>query len=155
MEFQVRYLALFLLFSVIDSCWQFWMGSLHKNIQLMLDFLKVPFLALHFSYDTLMTFLVMLSIILLSMLMILLSTPSVISHVMCDNNQNQLLNLNLICETGAGSGLLASEVTLYLYGHAWNTVAMSGLVLLVATQNCQISYKTDMQDCCKYSNPKT
>ena len=49
------------------------MGSLHKNIQLMLEFLKVPFLVLHFSYYTLMTFL-MLSVILLSMLIILLST---------------------------------------------------------------------------------
>ena len=28
-----------------------------------------------------------------------------------------------------------------LYSHAWNTVAMSGLVLLVATWNCWISYK--------------
>ena len=32
MEFQIRYLALFLLFSVIDSFRWFWMGSLHKNI---------------------------------------------------------------------------------------------------------------------------
>ena len=55
MEFQVRYLALFLLFSVIDSFKWFWMGSLHKNIQLMLEFLKVPFLFLHFSYYTLMS----------------------------------------------------------------------------------------------------
>ena len=39
-EFQVRYLALFLLFSVIDSFEWFWMESLHKNIQLMLEFLK-------------------------------------------------------------------------------------------------------------------
>ena len=31
MEFQVRYLALFLLFSVIDGAEQFCMGSLHKN----------------------------------------------------------------------------------------------------------------------------
>ena len=37
MEFQVRYLALFLLFSVTDSFKWFWMRSLHKNIQLMLD----------------------------------------------------------------------------------------------------------------------
>ena len=37
MEFQVRYLALFLLFSVIGSFEWFWMGSLHKNIQLMLE----------------------------------------------------------------------------------------------------------------------
>ena len=49
MEFQVRYLALFLLFSVIDDFEWFWMGSLHKNIQLMLEFLKAPFLVLHFS----------------------------------------------------------------------------------------------------------
>ena len=49
------------------------MGSLHKNIQLMLKFLKAPFLVLNFSYYTLMTFLMMLSVILLCML-ILLST---------------------------------------------------------------------------------
>ena len=61
MEFQVRYLALFLLFSVIDSFEWFWMESLHKNIQLMLEFFKAPFLVLHFSYYTLMTFLMMLS----------------------------------------------------------------------------------------------
>ena len=72
MEYQVRYLVLFLLFSVIDSCDWFWMESLHKNIQFMLEFLKAPFLVLHFSYYTLMTFL-MLSVILLSILMILLS----------------------------------------------------------------------------------
>ena len=56
-EFQVRYLALFLLFSVIDSFEPFWMESLHKNIQLMLRLLKAPFLVLQFSCYTLMTFL--------------------------------------------------------------------------------------------------
>ena len=35
MEFQVRYLTLFLLFSVIGSFWWCWLGSLHKNIQLL------------------------------------------------------------------------------------------------------------------------
>ena len=60
MEFQVRYLTSFLLFSAIDSFKWFWMESLHKNIQLMLEFLKAPFLVLHFSYYTLMTFLMML-----------------------------------------------------------------------------------------------
>ena len=74
MEFQVRYLALFSLLSVIDHFKWFWMGSLQKNIQLMLEFLKGPFLVLPFSCYTLMTFLMMLSVILLSMLMILLST---------------------------------------------------------------------------------
>ena len=109
MEFQVRYLALLLLFSVIDGFDWFWMGSLHKNIQLILEFLKAPYLVLHFSYYTLMTFLMMLSVILLSMLMILLSILSLIRHLICGNNLNWLLNLNLIHETlwaGVGSGLL-------------------------------------------------
>ena len=42
MEFQVRYLALFLLFFVIDVLEWFWMESLHKNIQLMLEFYTFP-----------------------------------------------------------------------------------------------------------------
>ena len=99
MEFQIRYLALFLLFSVIDSFQWFWMGSLYKNIQLMLEFLKAPFLVLHFSYYTLMTFLMMLSVILLSMLMIRLYILSVIRHKICGNTLNWLLNLDLIYET--------------------------------------------------------
>ena len=78
MEFQVRYLTLFCLFSVIDSFEWFWVESFHKNIQLMLEFLKAPFLILYFSYSTLMTFLMMISVILLSMLMVLLFTLSVI-----------------------------------------------------------------------------
>ena len=41
---------------------------------------------LRFSYYTLMTFLMMLSVILLSMLMILLSTQNVIRHLICGNN---------------------------------------------------------------------
>ena len=41
---------------------------------------------------------------------------------------------------------LSPEVALYLYinlpcGHVWNTVVMSGLVLLFATWNCWISYR--------------
>ena len=35
MEFQVKYLALFLLFLVIDDFEWFWMASLQKHIQLM------------------------------------------------------------------------------------------------------------------------
>ena len=111
MEFQVRYLALFLLFLVIGGFGLFWMGNPHKNIQLMLVFLKGLFLVLHFSYYTLMTFLIMLSVILLSVLMILLSILSVIRHLICGNNYNWLLNLNLTYETlwtGVGSGLLIS-----------------------------------------------
>ena len=72
-------------FSVIDDFEWFWMGSLHKNIQLMWEFLKGPFLVLHFSYYRFMTFMMMLSVILLSMLMILLSILSVIRHLICGN----------------------------------------------------------------------
>ena len=57
--------------------------------------------------------LMMLFVILLSMLMILLFTLNVIRHLICGNNKNWLLNLNLINETlwtGAGSGLLSDMV---------------------------------------------
>ena len=73
------FLALFLLFSVIHGFKSFWMERLHRNIQLMLEFLKAPFMVLHFRYYTLMTFLT-LSVILLSAMMILLSILSVIRH---------------------------------------------------------------------------
>ena len=59
MEFQVRYLVLLLLFSVIDGFKWLWMESLDRNLQLMLEFLKAPFFVIHFSYYTLMTFLTM------------------------------------------------------------------------------------------------
>ena len=49
-------------------------------------------------YYTSMTFLMMLSLILLSMLMIILSILGVIKHLICGNNLNWLLNLNLIYE---------------------------------------------------------
>ena len=48
------------------------MESLHKNIQLMLEFLKTPFLVLYFSCCTLVAFMMMLFVILISMLIILL-----------------------------------------------------------------------------------
>ena len=65
-------------------------------------------LALHFFCYTLMT-LIALFVILLSMPLILLTTIRVTRHLVCDINQNWLLNLHLICETlwrGAESGLL-------------------------------------------------
>ena len=112
MEFQLRYFALFLLFSVIDGFELFWMAGLHKDIQLMLQFLKALSMVLQFSYYiyTLMIFL-MLYVILLSLLMRLLSISSAIRHLICGNNLNWLLNLNLIYETlwtGARTGLLIS-----------------------------------------------
>ena len=131
MEFQVRYVTLFLLFSVINDFEWFWMESLHKNIQLMREFIKAPFLVLHFSYYTLMTFLMMLSVILLSMLMILLSILSVIWHLICGNNLNWLLNLNVICETlwtGVRSGLLISMLGKLSWFHLTGLITM---VLLI------------------------
>ena len=71
MECWVRYLALFRFVSVIDGFEWFWMGSLIKSIQLILEFLKVPILVLHVFCYTLMTFLMMLFVILLSMLMLI------------------------------------------------------------------------------------
>ena len=81
-------MALFLLFLVIGGFGLFRMGNLHKNIQLMLVFLKGLFLVLHFSYYTLMSFLMMLSVILLSMLIILLSILNLYSK--CDQQASDL-----------------------------------------------------------------
>ena len=110
-EFQFRYLTLFFLFLITDGFEWSWMENLDKNMQLMLEFLKASFLVVHFSCYRFITFLIMLSVILLSVLMILLSILSVIRHLICGNNLNWLLNLNLIYETlwtGVRSGLLIS-----------------------------------------------
>ena len=80
------------------------MRSLHKNMHLMLEFLKAP--SWSYIFLTLMTFLMMLFVILLSMQMILLSSLTVIRYLNCGNNNDWLLNLNLIYKTlwtGAGS----------------------------------------------------
>ena len=145
MEFHVRYLALFLLFSVIDSFEWFWMESLHKNIQLMLEFLKGPFLVLHFSCCISMTFLMMLSVILISKLMIVLSILSLIGHLICGNIMNWLLNnLNLIYETlwtWVRSGLLISMLGKQLVSFDWSNnngsidVKMDGFVLDLEKNN--------------------
>ena len=140
MEFQVRYLALFL-FSVIDGFEWFWMGSLHKNIQLMLEFLKGPFLVLHFSYYILMAFL-MLCVIMLSMLMILLSILSVINHLICENILNWLLNLNLIYETlrtEARKALLISILSIS-FDQSNNTSAID-----VKTDGCVLEEKSSFK----------
>ena len=77
--------------------------------QLILEFLKALFFDQNFCYYTLMNFLMMLFVILLSMLIILLSISGRIRHLICD--KILILNLNLIYETlwtGARSGLLIS-----------------------------------------------
>ena len=95
-------------------------------------------LGLLFSYCTLMTFLTMLPIIFLSMLMILLSTPSVHRHLICGNNLNWLLNLNLFYKAlGWGRMWLvdfnAGKTQLVLFDWSNNTgainVKMNGSVL--------------------------
>ena len=61
------------------------MESLHKNFQLMLEILKAPFLVLHFSYYTLMIFLTILSVILLSL------NLHLIYETLCPGVRNDLL----------------------------------------------------------------
>ena len=110
MEFQVRYLALFLLFSVIDSFKWFWMESLHKKIQLMLEFLKAPILG-----PTL--FLLYISDI----------PDDVIKHLICGNNSNWLLNLILIYKKlwiGIRSGLLISVLGKINWLHLTSLITM-------------------------------
>ena len=73
--------------------------------------LKAPFLVLRFSYYTRLTFLIMVSAILLYIRVILLSTLSVIERLICGNSWSWILNLSLTHETfwtGVGSGLLIS-----------------------------------------------
>ena len=70
----------------------------------------------------------MLSVILLSILMILLSTLSGIRYLICGNNQNCLLNLNLIYKTlwtVAASGFLISML------ENWNLFRLTSLITLV------------------------
>ena len=54
-------MALIGLLSVIDGIEWFWMRGLWLNMQLMLDFLKAPFLVLRVSYYTSLTFLMIFS----------------------------------------------------------------------------------------------
>ena len=66
------------------------MVSLDNNIQLKLEFLKASSLVLHLSYHTIMTFLMILFVTLLSMLMKLLSTLSEIMNLICGPIYNGL-----------------------------------------------------------------
>ena len=85
MEFQVKYLALFLLSSVIYR-FLFFVSNVYKNIQLILEFFKAPFLVPHFTYYTLINFLVMLFAILILMLMISMLKIPLIRHIICGNS---------------------------------------------------------------------
>ena len=95
----------------------------------MLESLKVSFLVLHFSYYTLMTFL-MLSVILLSIL-ILISILSVIRHLICANKlDSELESIYKTLWTGAGSGFLISMMEKLNWLHTGTIdVKMDGPVL--------------------------
>ena len=120
--FQVRYLALFPLFSVIGSFRWFWMRNFHKNIQLMLQFLKGPFLVVHFSYYTLMAFL-MLSVTLLLMLMILFSWLKFFKdQVFSDKNQQLRIVAKPLwfcdfCDSSKVSFLNSTYINRWVYQH--------------------------------------
>ena len=124
MEFQVRHSTLSRLNSVIEAFEWIWMGRLHKNIQLMME---APFLGLHFSCYALITFMMMLSVILLSVLMILLSTLSTIKHLIFGSSNSWPLNLNLTYEalsTEERSSLLISML------EKLNLFHLTGLITL-------------------------
>ena len=81
MEFKARYSALFCHYSLIEGFRWLWMERLCKSIQLIMVFLKAPFLLINFFYHLLMTFLMMPSVKLVSMLMILHSTLTMTWHM--------------------------------------------------------------------------
>ena len=86
-DFLVIYLVWLCLSSVIDGFEWIWMGSLRKNIQLMLVSFKITFLVQHSSYYTPMSFLMMSSVIMLFMIMIKLSSLSMSRHLVCGSNK--------------------------------------------------------------------
>ena len=102
------------------------MGSLNKDIQLMVAFLKAPFLALHHSscYTFDLPGDVICNIAIYADYTTILS---VIRHLICGKNLNWLLNLNLIYETlwtGVRSGLLISVLGKLSWFHLTGLITM-------------------------------
>ena len=142
MKFQVRYLGLFCRSTVIDS----------NSIRSMLEFLKGLFLVLHVSYYTLMIFLMKLSVILVSMLMMLFSTLSVIKPLAFHYSQNWLLNLNLnygTLQTGARRVLLIGALTLSLLLKFTPTVLIRFMKILYPKFTFYL-YKSTLRPCMEY-----
>ena len=125
MQFQVRYLVLFLLFSVLDSFEWFWKKHLHKKIQLMLEFFNAPFLVMHISYYTLMTFLMTLGYTTVDTSDATLEMWSGIWSVAKIRIRLWTWIWSLRHWTGAGSGLLISML------ERLNGFHMAGLITLV------------------------
>ena len=84
MEFSVRVFGCAYSFLFFASC--FAVVSVYKDLLLLLEFLKVPYLFLLFSNYTVMIFLMMLLVMLLSMLKIPLSACNVIHLMICYNS---------------------------------------------------------------------
>ena len=90
LEFLVRYLDLFDLFSVIYGFKWFWMWVLHNNIQLIWWCSSGCNSWSGFTFPTIdMTFLMMLYVMLLSALMILISSLSGDEHLICCTSELQ------------------------------------------------------------------
>ena len=83
LHFHLSYSSAVTLFSRHE--W-FWMGSLRKNILLILVFLKVPSSVINFSSFLLITFLMILSVIKLCMMIIPLTTLIVSKYLINGNN---------------------------------------------------------------------
>ena len=137
MEFLVRFLALLCLSTVIHGMKWFWIESLWKNIQLLLVFLKVPFLAQHFYYYTSMTFLILLYLILLRCwdCLSLLNSIEAITFVLFLKLPQRKLDPWFALLSFFLLRLLYISINL-LYDLACNTVVMPGLVFLVAAWIC-------------------
>ena len=74
-------------------------GKFLEGYQIKVDLLNASCLFQHFLTYTLIKFLTVLSVTLLSILVFLLSTPIMIKHLICDNYNSLILKLNLPHET--------------------------------------------------------
>ena len=97
MEFLFRYFVSFCLLS-LKMVWSSSGWNVFKRISDKY-WSSSRFHSWSYTNYTFMTFLMMLSVILVYMLMTLLFTLSVIRHLICSNNYNWLLNLILIYKT--------------------------------------------------------
>ena len=102
------------------------MESLHKNIHLMLEFLKALFLVLEF-----LLYINDLPVDVICNIAIYANDTSLYSkgdwHLICTNNLNWLLNLNLIYKTlwtGVRSGLLISVLGKLSWFHLTSLITM-------------------------------
>ena len=140
MEFQMRYLALFRLFSVIDSFKWFWMESLHKNTQLILMMEKLNWFCLICLITPMLLIWRCMGLFLrknhaFKMMRLAFSSKLDWSFY--------IISIISIAKTASkkvgalidSMKFVSPKVALYLqkFTIAWNNVVTSGLVLLAAT----------------------